>query len=128
MNACRIADAHKRVPAAATLDLSGKPCVLCLAPALERLVRHELLPAAQPCIRRYQPLAGSKNKYLIFQVLVFSFLHIPALIEIAAVCSGKICRFIDYHRPLTFEELVHIEVGLRVNGISQKLGDKDYHE
>jgi len=124
LNACRIADAHKRVSAAATLDLSGKPCVLCLSPALERLVRHELLPAAQPCIRRYQPLAGSKNKYLIFQVLVFSFLHIPALIEIAAVCSGKICRFIDYHRPLTFEELVHIEVGLRVNGISQKLGDK----
>mgnify|MGYP006879771547 CR=1 FL=1 len=70
------------------------------------------------------PSLGSKNKYLIFQVLVFSFLHIPALIEIAAVCSGKICRFIDYHRPLTFEELVHIEVGLRVNGISQKLGDK----
>ena len=40
----------------------------------------------------------------------------------------KICRFIDYYRTLAFEELVHIEVGLRVNGISQKLGDKDYHE
>ena len=57
-------------------------------------------------------------------MLVFSFLHIPALIEIAAVCPGKICCFIDYHRTLTFEELVHIEVSLCVNGVSQKLGDK----
>ena len=32
------------------------------------------------------------------------------------------------YATLAFEELVHIEVGLRVNGISQKLGDKDYHE
>ena len=37
-------------------------------------------------------------------------------------------NLIDYYRTLAFEELVHIEVGLRVNGISQKLGDKDYHE
>ena len=30
----------------------------------------------------------------------------------------------DSHRSLAFEELVHIEVGLCVNGVSQKLGDK----
>ena len=36
----------------------------------------------------------------------------------------QICSFIDYHRTLAFEELVHIEVGLCVNGVSQKLGDK----
>ena len=41
----------------------------------------------------------SNHKYLIFQALVLVLLHIPALIEIAAICPGEVGDIIDYHRP-----------------------------
>ena len=40
---------------------------------------------------------GSNHKYLVFQALVLVLLHIPALIEIAAICPGEVSGVIDYH-------------------------------
>ncbi len=45
----------------------------------------------------------SDYKYLVFQAPVFILLHVPALIEITAVCSGKIGSVIDNSRPLAFK-------------------------
>ena len=52
---------------------------------------------------------GRNHKDLIFQALVLVLLHIPALIEITAVCSCKVGGVIDHYRTLTFEELIHFK-------------------
>lgn len=41
----------------------------------------------------------SDYKYLVFQAPVFILLHVPALIEITAIGSGKIGSVIDNSRP-----------------------------
>lgn len=64
---------------------------------------------------------GSYHKYLVFQALVLILLHIPALIEITAVCPGEVGGVIDYHRTLTFEELVYFQVGLCINRVAEQL-------
>ena len=69
-------------------------------------------------------LVGSQYKDLSAQVLVFSFLHVPALVEIAAVCPGEVRRVVDYHRPLPLEKLVQLQVGLGIDRIAEQLGDK----
>ena len=45
----------------------------------------------------------SDYKYLVFQAPVFILLHVPALIEITAIGSGKIGSVIDNSRPLAFK-------------------------
>ena len=67
---------------------------------------------------------GSNHKYLVFQAPVLVLLHIPALIEIAAICSGKVGGIVDDGRALALEKLVQFQVGLCVNGVPQKLGKK----
>ena len=64
------------------------------------------------------------HKYLIFQAPVLIFLYIPALIEIAAVGSGKIRSVIDNGRALAFEKLIEFQVCLCIDRISQKLGEE----
>ena len=49
--------------------------------------------------------------------LLYTSLHIPPLIEIAAVCSGKIGSVIDNRRALALEKLIQFQVGLRVNRV-----------
>lgn len=44
---------------------------------------------------------GCNHKDLVFQALVLVLLHIPALIEITAICPGEVGGVIDYHRTLT---------------------------
>lgn len=61
---------------------------------------------------------GSDHKDLIFQAFVLVLLHIPALVEIATVCPGKVGGVIDYHRTLTFEELIHFQVGLCIDRVA----------
>lgn len=62
---------------------------------------------------------GSDHKYLVFQALVLVLLHIPAPIEIAAICPGEVGGVIDYHRTLTFEKLVHFKIGLCIDRFSE---------
>ena len=62
---------------------------------------------------------GSNHKYLIFQALVRVLLHIPALIEITAICPGEVGGVINYHRTLTFEKLVHFQIGLCIDRVSE---------
>lgn len=62
---------------------------------------------------------GSNHKYLVFQAFVLILLHIPALIEIAAICPGKVGGVIDDHRTLTFEELIHFQIGLCIDRVSE---------
>lgn len=62
---------------------------------------------------------GSNHKYLVFQAFVLVLLHIPALIEIAAICPSKVGGVIDYHRTLTFEELVQFQIGLCIDRVSE---------
>ena len=107
------------IPTFPAFDFSGQPSVPGLAAILEGDVCHQLLAAPKPHIRRDKALMGSNHKYLVFQALVFVLLHIPALIEITAVCPGKVGGVIDYYRTLTFEELVHFQVGLRVDRIAK---------
>lgn len=47
----------------------------------------------------------SNHKYLVLHALVL--LHIPALVELTAICPGKVGSIIDHHRPLAFEALIH---------------------
>ena len=47
----------------------------------------------------------SDYKYLVFQAPVFILLHVPALIEITAIGSGKIGSVIDNSRPLAFKKI-----------------------
>ena len=49
---------------------------------------------------------GSDNKYLVFQAPVLVLLHVPPLVEIAAVCPGEVGGVIDDCRPLALEELI----------------------
>ena len=74
--------------------------------------------APQPNIGGYEALVGSDHKDLIFQALVLVLLHIPALVEITAVCPGEVGGVIDYHSPLTFEELIHFQVCLCIDRVA----------
>ena len=48
----------------------------------------------------------SDYKYLVFQAPVFILLHVPALIEITAIGSGKIGSVIDNSRPWLLKKFV----------------------
>ena len=61
---------------------------------------------------------GRNHKDLVFQALVLVLFHIPALIEIATICSGEVGSVIDYHRTLTFEKLVHFQVSLCIDRVA----------
>ena len=61
---------------------------------------------------------GCNHKDLVFQALVLVLLHIPPLVEIAAVCPGEVGGVIDYHSTLTFEELIHFQVGLCIDRVA----------
>ena len=61
---------------------------------------------------------GRNHKDLVFQALVLILLHIPALIEITAICPSEVGGIIDYHRTLTFEELIHFQVGLCIDRVA----------
>ena len=61
---------------------------------------------------------GSYHKYLVFQALILILLHISALVEITAVCPGEVGGVIDYHSTLTFEELIHFQVGLCIDRVA----------
>ena len=61
---------------------------------------------------------GSQHQHLVFQVVLFAGLHIPPLIQIAAVHACKIGGVIDNDCPLTFEKLVHIKVCLHIDRIA----------
>lgn len=91
------------VPAFPALDFPSQPSVAGLAAILEGGVCHQLLAAPQPNISRYKAFMWRNHKDLVFQALVLVLLHIPALIEITAICPGEIGGVIDYHRTLTFE-------------------------
>ena len=106
------------IPAFPTFDFPGQPSVSGLAPVLEGDVCHQLLAAPQPNIGGYEALMGSEHKDLIFQALVLVLLHIPPLVEITAVCPGEVGGVIDYHSTLTFEELIHFQVGLCIDRVA----------
>ena len=57
-------------------------------------------------------------------MFVFPRLHIPALVEITAVCPREVRRLVNNYRPLAFEKFVHFQIGLGVNGVAEHLGDK----
>ena len=84
----------------------------------------QLLSAPKPGIGGNNALARSQHKDLPPQVLVFSFLYIPALVEIAAVCSGEVRRAIDYHRTLTLEKFIQLQVCRGVNRAAKQLRDR----
>ena len=57
---------------------------------------------------------------------IWSFKHLSLssftsrpLIEIAAVCSGKVRSVIDNRCALAFEKFVQLQIGLCVNGVSK---------
>ena len=111
------------VPAFPALDFPCQPSVAGLAAILEGGVCHQLLAAPQPNISRYKAFMGRNHKDLVFQALVLVLLHIPALIEITAICPTAICPgevggVIDYHRTLTFEKLVLFQVSLCIDGVA----------
>ena len=106
------------VPAFPALDFPGQPSITGLAAILEGGVCHQLLAAPQPNISRYKTFMGCNHKDLVFQALVLVLLHIPALIEITAICPGEVGGVIDYHRTLTFEKLVHFQVSLCIDGVA----------
>ena len=106
------------VPAFPTLDFPGQPSVAGLAAILEGGVCHQLLAAPQPNIGGHEALMGRNHKDLIFQALVLVLLHIPALVEVTAICPGEVGGIIDYHRTLTFEELIHFQIGLCIDRIA----------
>ena len=51
-------------------------------------------------ISRYKAFMGRNHKNLVFQALVLALLHIPVLIEIAAICPSEVGSVIDYHSKL----------------------------
>lgn len=61
---------------------------------------------------------GRNHKDLIFQALVLVLLHIPALIEVTAICPGEVGGVIDCHRTLTFEELIHFQIVLCIDRVA----------
>ena len=67
---------------------------------------------------------GSDNKYLVFQAPVLVLLHVPPLVEIAAVCPGEVGGVIDDCRPLALEELIQFQVGLRIYRVAEQLGEE----
>ena len=75
-------------------------------------VVHQLLTTGQPDVGGDNALMGSQHQHLVFQVVLFAGLHIPPLIQIAAIHAGKIGSVIDNDCPLTFEKFVHIKVCL----------------
>ena len=81
-------------------------------------VVHQLLAAGQPYIRRDNALMGSQHQHLVFQVVFLAGLHIPPLIQIAAIHAGKIGSVIDNDCPLTFEKFVHTKVCLHIDRIA----------
>ena len=97
-------------------DIPGLP------PVLEGDVRHELFPAFQPGVRGNNPFMGSDNKYLVFQAPVLVLLHVPPLVEIAAVCPGEVGGVIDDCRSLALEKLIQFQIGLRVYRVAEQLG------
>ena len=113
-----IVDTHKSIPAVSTLDFSRQPCVGGFSGRLDFHVVHQLLAAGQPDVGGDNALMGSQHQHLVFQVVLFAGLHIPPLIQIAAIHAGKIGSVIDNDRPLTFEKLVHIKVCLHIDGIA----------
>lgn len=117
----RIAHAHKGIPAAPTFDFSGQPGIPGLAPSLKRDICQQLLSAPKPGIGGDNALAGGQHKDLIFQVLVFSLLHVPALVEIAAIGPGEVRRLVHHHGPLPLEKLVQLQVSLGVNRVAEHL-------
>jgi len=64
-------------------------------------VVHQLLTAGQPDVGGNNALMGSQYQHLVFQVVLLAGLHIPSLIQIAAVHSRKVGSVIDNDRPLT---------------------------
>ena len=88
---------------------------------LDFRVAHQLLTASQPDISRDNALMGSKHQHLVFQMLVFRFFHIPALIEIAPVHTCEIGSVIDNDRPLAFEKFIHIKVCLHIDGVAEDM-------
>ena len=61
---------------------------------------------------------GSQHQHLVLQVVLFAGLHIPPLIQIAAIHAGKIGSVIDNDCTLTFEKFVHIKVCLHIDRIA----------
>ena len=114
----RIEDAHKRISAIPAFDFSRQPCVGGFPGRLDFHVVHQLLPAGQPDFGGDNALMGSQYQHLVFQVVLFAGLHIPPLIQIAAVHTHKIGSVIDNDCPLTFEKLVHIKVCLHIDRIA----------
>lgn len=101
------------------LDFPCQPSASGFAPILEGSVCHQLLAAPQPNIRRDKSFMGRNHKGLIFQAPVLVLLHIPTLIEITAACSCEGGGVIN-HRTLTFEELMHFQVGLCIDGLRKR--------
>ena len=64
------------------------------------------LTTGQPDVGGDNALMGSQYQHLVFQVVLLAGLHIPPLIQIAAVHASKIGSVIDNDRPLTFEKFV----------------------
>jgi len=113
-----IEDTHKGIPAVPALDFSRQPCVGGFPGRLDFHVVHQLLTAGQPDVGGNNALMGSQYQHLVFQVVLFAGLHIPPLIQIAAVHACKIGSVIDNNRPLTFEKFVHIKVCLHIDRIA----------
>ena len=67
---------------------------------------------------------GSDNKYLVFQAPVLVLLHVPPLVEIAAVCPGEVGGVIDDCRPLALEELIQFQVCLCIYRVAEQLGEE----
>ena len=114
----RIVNAHKGIPAVSALDFSRQPCMGGFPGRLDFHVVHQLLAAGQPDVGGDNALMGSQHQHLVFQVVLFAGLHIPPLIQIAAIHAGKIGSVIDNDCPLTFEKFVHIKVCLHIDRIA----------
>ena len=113
-----IEDTHKGIPAVSALDFSRQPCMGGFPGRLDFHVVHQLLAASQPDVGGNNALMGSQHQHLAFQVVLFAGLHIPPLIQIAAIHAGKIGSVIDNDCPLTFEKFVHIKVCLHIDRIA----------
>lgn len=106
------------ISAMSAFDFSGKPGISRLSAMLESGICHQLLSAFQPCFRGNQCFVGSNHKYLVFQAPVLVLFYIPSLIQITAICSGKISDIIYNGCPLAFEKLVQFQISLCINGVS----------
>ena len=113
---------HQSISAMPTFHLSCQPCIHSLPIRHHRLIPHKLDPAAQPYLRRNQPLMRTDHQHMSPQILKLIRVHISALVQITPMYTVKHSRITGNICPLASKEAIHIHIRTHICRISQQLG------